>query len=389
MPSIAELVDGVERIQVELESTLPVPLRPWNEGERLSKLRGAIVVGARGVGKTTQLLSLGRRRGRCLYVSVDHLALAGVDLSALSAEAWSRGYEGIVLDEVHAARDWPGHLKSILDSSPRKFVWASDSNASVLRASTADLSRRFPRLDLPPLSFREYLVVSGGPAEPVHAAFGDLGWARELVLRTNVLAGFRAHVRGGMRPFFVEGEYADRLLATVEKTVHVDVPAIVPSVQEQHFRLVKAVLRHLAQSTVPTVNVDGLCRGWAIGKEKLYGLLDALEATGLLHIVRYAKDKAVLTKGAKLLLADPSLYAVLGGDEGTMREAYVVTQARAAGLEVFAAPDETKGDFVVGGRLVEVGGRGKRRTKAEFVVRADVELPSPGVLPLWTVGFWR
>ena len=145
----------------------------------------------------------------------------------------------------------------------------------------------------------------------------------------------------------------------------------------------------VARLPVPTVNVESLCREWAIGKEKLYTLLDAMENVGILNVVRYASDRSAMSKGAKMLLADPSLYSVLRGNEGTMREAYVVTMARAAGLEVHAHADETQADFIIEGRSVEVGGRTKQRKKADVVVRAGTELPSPGVLPLWCIGFWH
>lgn len=161
-----------------------------------------------------------------------------------------------------------------------------------------------------------------------------------------------------MRPFFLEGAYQQRLIATLDKAIHSDVPALVPHIQEQHFRLMKAVVRHLALSAIPTVNVEGLCREWGLGKEKPYSLLDALEGIGVIHIVRRKADRSV-------------------------------SMARAAGLEVLASDDETRADFIVGKRSIEIGGPSKKRKKADLVIRADIEAPAPGVLPLWCVGFWR
>ena len=390
MSDASNAVDFFQGLQTLLEASLPNPLRPWLGASTLAGLRGALVLGPRGVGKSTQLLHLAQEKGKFLYVSVDNIAAAGISLSAMADEAFSRGYEGVIFDEVHEGQEWAKHLKSIYDSAPRKFVWASDSNASVLRVSSADLSRRFPRVDVPYLSFREYLaLVNAGSFTPVAPFQQDARWAKGITSKVNVLAQFQNHLEGGMRPLFLEGSYGPRLLATLEKTIHADIPAFVPQIQDQNFRLLKAVVRFLAQSPVPTVNVEGLCREWAIGKEKLYTLLDAMENVGILNVVRYASDRSAMSKGAKMLLADPSLYSVLRGNEGTMREAYVVTMARAAGLEVHAHADETHADFVIDGRSVEVGGRTKQRKKADVVVRAGIELPSPGVLPLWCVGFWH
>jgi len=73
-----------------------------------------------------------------------------------------------------------------------------------------------------------------------------------------------------------------------------------------------AVVGLLATSPVRTVNVESLCRDWSVGKEKAYALLNALEYIGVLNIVG-AAGRPRVGKGAKLLLADPSLYACLGG----------------------------------------------------------------------------
>lgn len=92
-------------------------------------------------------------------------------------------------------------------------------------------------------------------------------------------------------------------------------------------------------------------------------------------------------KGAKIFLADPSLYACLGGNEGTAREAFVVTMLRCAGYPVTACKDEAQGDFEVNGLKIEVGGASKKRKSADKVIRDDVEFPTETVVPLWLLGF--
>lgn len=43
-------------------------------------------------------------------------------------------------------------------------------------------------------------------------------------------------------------------------------------------------------------------------------------------------------------------------------------------------------DFKIGNVRIEVGGSQKPRKQADFVVRDDVDLPTPGMLPMWLLG---
>jgi len=90
--------------------------------------------------------------------------------------------------------------------------------------------------------------------------------------------------------------------------------------------------------------------------------------------------------GAKILLHEPAIYGFFGQNNGTAREAYAAAAFEEAGKPVFAASREVDSDFTVEGLTIEVGGTGKSRKKADYVVRDNLDLPAPGVLPLWLLG---
>ena len=98
-------------------------------------------------------------------------------------------------------------------------------------------------------------------------------------------------------------------------------------------------------------------------------------------------DNKASGKGAKIFLADPSLYAILNGNLGSLREAFVVSTAKQSGMTVYASKEETQGDFILDGILVEIGGQNKKAKLAEFVFRFDIDLPTQRALPLWSLGF--
>ena len=381
-----KIIESLEIIQASLLAALPEPIRPWSMTHKLpTSARGMMVSGARGVGKTTFLLSSSPKRS--LYFSADNPLVSAHSLSEIVNAAFAMGFDGVIVDEVHHARDWAVQLKALYDANPRRFIWASDSSSLILRTGHADLSRRFPKLEIPLMSFREYLALKHNlKFKPLELWQISSEAVSKVLAACNVRGEFRDHRTGGMRPFFLENFYQAKLLATLEKSLFHDVPYFVPQIQESHIGLMNAIIGHLATSVVPTVNVESLCRDWAVGKEKVYALLNTLEHIGVINIVGY-RNTSKVGKGAKLLLADPSLYDCLGGNTGSSREAYIVTMLRAAGHQVFACKDESQGDFEVGKITIEVGGSSKKTKKADYVIRDDVEAPTSRVLPLWCLGF--
>ncbi len=380
--NLDDRITAFEAIQARQVAALPRRLRPFSR-EITWKGRAILLLGPRGVGKTTLLLSRSAPH-RLLYLSLDSPLAAGPSLWDLGQAAFMKGYDGLICDEVHHARDWSIHLKALYDAFPDKSLWASDSSSLLLRQGLADLSRRFPVIDVPFLSLREYLCLTDGfegpPVDPFALSSRD---AAALLRESKALARFRDYLDGGTRPFFLEGDYARRLTGILDKSLHGDIPHFVPQMTENHFRLLEAVISYLALSDIPTVNVESLCGEWGLSKAKLYALLQSLEAIGLLRIVRKKGDFKTLSKGAKLLFQDPSLYVLWGKNRGTQREAFAVTALTASGRTVWASDDESRADFVTDRGTLEIGGRGKKRKKADVVLRDDTDLPDGGALPLW------
>jgi hypothetical protein len=330
---------------------------------------------------------------------MDHPALSSYSVYEIGESLFQRGVMSVFLDEIHYAPRWGEDLKALYDAWPNRSIWASGSNSLLLSSGVGDLSRRFVGVAMPFLSFREFLVLHGCPDFGVHDPFenplkdafsGDQAWVSELLGSVNVLGLFERYLACGFRPLFAEGEgsYAAKVLQVVQKSLEADIPRIVQAVAQNHFSLMNAVLGYLSQANVPVLQVNSLCREWNVGKEKLYGLLQAMEQTGLIRIVRKSSDHAVRSVGAKLFLADPSLYPALGGKEGNAREAFVACALHSGGHGVFAARDERVADFLVDGSFqVEVGGPRKSRKGADFVIRDGADFPAPGIVPLWMLGF--
>jgi predicted AAA+ superfamily ATPase len=385
-----EIIKRLKTAQNRLLLGVPERLRLFFKSIRTDN-RAIMFTGARGTGKTTFLLT--QLEGRyCFYVAADNPVAGTVPLYDLVEYVFLKGYDSVFIDEIHYASDWARHLKAIYDSFPGKIVWASDSSTVLMRGGIADLSRRFVFVHIPLLSLREYIYLDSGVELPLFDPYRldeNKKTVFEILKKINVLKCFRDYMDHGFRPFFTESipDYQAKVMNTIEKSLTSDIPFLVPQLTENHFRLMNAVVGHLAVSTIPTLSVNSLCKKWGIGKEKLYQLLDAMERANVLRLIRKKKDLSLHSIGSKIFLYEPAVYRFFEGDIGNIRESYAAGISIESKRKVFTSDNEEEYDFQVDKFKVEVGGKKKRSKKADFVLRDDIDIPEDNVIPLWMLGF--
>lgn len=378
------VIDQIELTTERLKRYLPDRKRLAFKNLDVSGLRGVLLYGSRGVGKTTFLISQIADKN-FLYFSADNPLVASMSLYELLRWIYSRGYSGVVVDEVHFANQWSVHLKAFYDDFPDFCIWASDSSNLILRKAVSDLSRRFVQYRMPMLSFREYLYLTEGlELEPLDIFSFDRQ-ALSSLNSVNVLKLFHDYLHEGIRPVFFEKEYCKRMAGILEKSIYHDMPFYVPSIQENHLRLMNAIIGHLLLSPVPTLNVSGMCSEWGVSKDKLYNLLIAMEQAELIRIIKQEGKEKTYSKGAKIFISDPSIYYCFNGNLGSAREAFV-TFSLSERYKLAACKDETLCDYVVDGKRVEVGGHAKKVKKADFVIRDDIDVPVGNKIPMWMIG---
>lgn len=388
--SMEKIINQLDIAMKRRTSRLPERLRLFT-ADTQTLPRALSLTGARGVGKTTFLLNHAQNR-TMLHLSMDNPLLSGTSLYELASSIFMAGYEGVVVDEVHFAKDWSLHLKALYDDFPDHTIWTSDSSSLVLRNGVADLSRRFVNMEMPLLSFREFLHLETGIKYPPYDPF--IGSDPSLPeADASLLMAFQKYKKCGTRPFCTEDNFDERMLAVLDKTLYYDVPFFLPNVTDGNLRLMKAISATLAESPIPRLSVNSLCTDWSIGSDKLYQLLEVMEAVGFLRLIRTENDKKARSAGKKLFFADPVYYSVLGGSIGNMREAMVSMCCENAGWKVEACKDEPSGDFVISRRKnnaneqykIEVGGASKNIKKADFVIRDDTDIRTQNAIPLWMI----
>ncbi|MEJ5230090.1 MAG: AAA family ATPase [Pseudothermotoga sp.] len=384
---IDELIEKLELQMERLINTLPERKRPFFE-ELDSKFanRAILLYGPRGTGKTTYLL-LRAKQNNMLYVSGDDIRLLQHSFYEI-AEEILKNYSGIIIDEVHAIKNWEIIAKNIYDSFPSKKIWLSDSSSVILRKGVADLSRRFVVVKLPLMSLREYICFETGKLLPkIENTFEERSFdmAKEILKEIDAVSYFKKYKEHGSRPFYLEGNFREKMLNIVEKTIYHDTISILGNISENHYGAMKAMITHLLFSKIPTINIETMSKEWGIGKPKLYQLLQTLEDVEMINVVDYTNIEKAYTKGAKILLADPTLYYVYEGETGNFREAFVVSTLKEKD-KILACKDETKGDFIFNQLTLEVGGKNKKPKESDFVIRDDIDIPFKNIIPLWMLG---
>jgi len=91
------------------------------------------------------------------------------------------------------------------------------------------------------------------------------------------------------------------------------------------------------------------------------------------------------SKGGKIFLGDPTIYRVLEGELGNLREALVTFVLKEKGT-LWAERDDRKADLVFNGKRLEIGGMGKKAKESDYVIKDDLDITIRNVIPLWTLG---
>ncbi len=143
------------------------------------KHRLSLVLGQRGVGKTTTLVqylldqtSQDIYDPSILYVQVDHFQVGNIPLYEIAEQFYTMGGKILALDEIHKYPNWSQELKSIYDTFPKLKVVVSGSSALQMHKGSHDLARRAIKYHLFGLSFREFLELRYNSCSYLSSSYG-------------------------------------------------------------------------------------------------------------------------------------------------------------------------------------------------------------------------
>jgi predicted AAA+ superfamily ATPase len=363
------------------------------------------ILGARGTGKTTLLLQLAARElseentGRVLYTSLDDIYFSANTLVSLAEQFEKLGGEILILDEVHKYPNWAREIKNIYDfQRTLKIVFTGSSIIDMIKEN-ADLSRRAIFYNLPGLSFREYLNISGlGNFSPIsldELIKGHESIASRITKDFKPLAHFPNYLKAGYYPFFNENPntYPIRIEQVLKLVLEIDLQFI-KGIDSQNLRKLYQLLYILSQSVPFTPNISKLSEKIGITRNTLLLYLNYLEKAKIINSLQATgKSTSILQKPDKIYLENTNLGYAISRQEiniGNERETFFLNQLRNAGHEVQLPK---YGDFSVNETyLFEVGGFNKTASQLQnqpnsFVVSDGLEVGFQSKIPLWMFGF--
>lgn len=373
----------------------------------------SIILGDRGIGKTTTLIQYLIRYAKgdplspkILYVPSDHILIGSLSLYEIAEEFSKLGGELIAFDEIHKYPNWSAELKSISDSFPKLKVLASGSSALKIHKGTHDLSRRSIVYQMVRASFKEYLEMKLNlefeaiPLEQLLAKHETLAHTiiKKIPDGNKILALFQDYLQRGYYPYHAEYSSLDSFAITLEQNLHTtlesDLVVIHPELTGNSIKKIKKLFSYVT-SAVPFIPSWGKIKEIidVIDNRTLKNYFKYLEEASLIRsLSRTAGKLSEIEQVEKIFLNNTNqLYAFTMASPkiGTVRETFFLSMLQPKHQVV--APKN--GDFKINNQFVfEVGGKKKgfdqiKNLEHAYLALDDLEIGIDKKIPLWLFGF--
>ncbi len=376
------------------------------------KTRLSLILGQRGVGKTTTLIQhlLDQVQGvyldpRIMYVQADHFLMGNTTLYDIAEQFQNLGGQWLAIDEIHKYPDWSKELKSIYDTFPELSLVVSGSSLLEIHKGTHDLARRAVSYHMEGMSFREYLELTGGfkldaltLSELTTQHVSVAHTIKDTLQKHNrkLLVEFKQYLKTGYYPYYFEINNEQAYWMTVEQNFHAtldsDLASVYPSMTHVSIAKIKKLLIFISSSVPFIPNWESLKNELDMGDTRtVKTYFKYLEDAGLIRSVQTVSTKPSLNKSGKIYLNNPNqMYAMTLNEAniGTVRETFFLSMLSPS--HNVRLPDT--GDFRVDKYLFEVGGRRKNFEQIKgqtnsFLACDDLELGIGNRIPLWMFGF--
>ncbi len=393
----------IQRIILEQFEKLPFYSRDLFERITLNnRING--VIGSRGVGKTTFLLStVLKNKEKSLYVSADNLYFLENKLIDLVDQLYKKtDIRLLCIDEIHKYLGWNQELKNIYDTYFDFKILFSGSSTIDLIKSKYDLSRRVTLYELHGFSFREYLESHLNLTIPVYKLEeileGSMTIAQNLKI-PQILKHFNTYLRVGYYPFFYafkeDAEKFQAIQNISQKTIYEDIGTL-HALKTPTLGLIERLFKFVLSSNPGELNASKLASRLSKDFESISSYLHWLYESGLIRFLFSDQTgNAALKNPIKMYPENTNLlyadYAPMteSSQIGKVRETFVICHLQNGHYPVYYT---TQGDFKVGEHFFEVGGKNKTKSQMKgekngYVLADEILLGESSKIPLYLLGF--
>ncbi|QKF62153.1 ATP-binding protein [Campylobacter curvus] len=362
-----------------------------------------VILGQRGIGKTTTLAQLASKNKDSLYLSLDDIEISN-DITSIIREFVLNGGKHLYLDEIHKSKDISAVLKFAHDSFKELNIVATGSSALEVLKSSHDLSRRAIVYKMSGMSFREYLGLRYGinleaiELKDLLASHQEMAVDIINALKQKdlvVIKLFREYLKVGYYPYYNDmpndTAFYQTLRQSIEATIDSDLLSIYPNLNGNTARKLK-ILTHAISTNVPyQPNYSSLKSLVDIRDDRtLKEYLAMLDSAGLIRLLM-KNELAIknMDKTDKIYLENTNLMYINSPDIGNVRETFFANQLGNI-TEIYSGKN---GDFMVGNNFTfEIGGAKKSFEQIKdmpnsFIAADDIEVGVRNKIPLWLFGF--
>ena len=362
-----------------------------------------VILGQRGIGKTTTLAQLASKNKDSLYLSLDDIEISN-DITSIIREFVLNGGKHLYLDEIHKSKDISAVLKFAYDNFKELNIVATGSSALEVLKSSHDLSRRAIVYKMSGMSFREYVGLRYGINLEAIELTNLLTNHQEIAIdiinalkqkELAVIKLFREYLKAGYYPYYNDmpndTAFYQTLRQSIEATIDSDLLSIYPNLNGNTARKLK-ILTHAISTNVPyQPNYSSLKSLVGIRDDRtLKEYLAMLDSAGLIRLLM-KNELAIknMDKADKIYLENTNLMYINSPDIGNVRETFFTNQLGNI-TEIYSGKN---GDFMVGNKFIfEIGGAKKgfeqiKDMPNSFIAADDIEVGVGNKIPLWLFGF--
>ena len=361
-----------------------------------------VILGQRGIGKTTTLAQLASKNKNSLYLSLDDIEISN-DITSIIREFVLNGGKHLYLDEIHKSKDISAVLKFAYDNFKELNIVATGSSALEVLKNSHDLSRRAIVYKMSGMSFREYLGLRYGINLEAVELTDLLANHQEIAVDIinalkqkdlAIIKLFREYLKVGYYPYYNDmpndTAFYQTLKQSIEATIDSDLLSIYPNLNGNTARKLK-ILTHAISANVPyQPNYSSLKSLVDIRDDRtLKEYLAMLDSAGLIRLLM-KNELAIknMDKADKIYLENTNLMYLNNPDMGNVRETFFANQLGNI-TEIYSGKN---GDFIVGEFVFEIGGAKKSFEQIKdmpnsYIAADDIEVGVGNKIPLWLFGF--
>lgn len=379
--------------------------------------RLSIIIGPRGVGKTTtvaQYITLNYKEGEALYVNLDDIQNSSkFTMTEIAEEFVLNGGKLLCFDEIHKYGSWSGELKNIYDRFDTLKIIATGSSALQINKGSHDLSRRAIVYNMVGMSFREFLELHYGykldsySLEDILANHIEIGTNIKKTIEQNdqkIIPLFKNYLRFGYYPYYLSMPNELLFLQTLQQNINVSIESdllnVYPKLNGNSIKKIKMLLSVIIKNVPFEPNMSEIKKATDITDDRtLKEYLAKLDDAGLIKLLmQNSLSMKSFDKPEKIYLANTNLMYTKEPNIGNLRETFFVNQLDNYYKNRQSLSDDgifasKVGDFYCEEKYTfEVGGKNKSFEQIKdmpnsYVASDDMEVGIGNKIPLWLFGF--